>query len=229
MLVIGHRGAAGHEVENTLPSFETAIAQGADMVEMDIRQCETGELVVHHESTLYRTGEHIADLPFQTLQQKAPEIPTLQEALHKINKRVHVNIEIKTQGVAQNLHALLMRITEQYQWDKETFLLSGAEDVYGELEHLHTLQPMFPLGIIYHMRLRYCPVFAHRINPLSIHPDANQLTPEAIKDIRRHKTLLYPFTVNTLEGLREMAQLKVDGVFTDYPDRVRGWLGLTSP
>ena len=35
-LVIGHRGAAAHEPENTLPSLAAGVAAGADLVEFDI-------------------------------------------------------------------------------------------------------------------------------------------------------------------------------------------------
>ena len=54
-LKIGHRGAKGHVAENTLPSFEKAIALGAEAVEFDVHVCATGELVVIHDFTVDRT------------------------------------------------------------------------------------------------------------------------------------------------------------------------------
>ena len=48
MWKIAHRGASGHLLENSLESFNLAIEMGADIIEMDIRQCKTGELVVYH-------------------------------------------------------------------------------------------------------------------------------------------------------------------------------------
>ena len=52
VMVIGHRGAAGHEVENTIPSIDKAISFGVDAVEVDVFLCKSGELVVFHDENL---------------------------------------------------------------------------------------------------------------------------------------------------------------------------------
>ena len=54
MIRIGHRGAMGYEPENTLRSFRKALKLGADMIEMDVRVCGTGEVVAIHDSTVDR-------------------------------------------------------------------------------------------------------------------------------------------------------------------------------
>ncbi|MCB0316192.1 MAG: glycerophosphodiester phosphodiesterase, partial [Calditrichaeota bacterium] len=54
LLCFGHRGAAGHAPENTLTSVETAIALGADWIEIDVYLVD-GELVVFHDARLERT------------------------------------------------------------------------------------------------------------------------------------------------------------------------------
>ena len=41
-LVIGHRGAMGHETENTLASIQKALDLGVDMIEIDVFQIESG-------------------------------------------------------------------------------------------------------------------------------------------------------------------------------------------
>ena len=48
MINIAHRGASGTFTENTIDAFISGISCGADMIEMDIRQCKTKELVVFH-------------------------------------------------------------------------------------------------------------------------------------------------------------------------------------
>ncbi len=56
-LVIGHRGVRRAGVaENTLEAFETAIRDGAEAVELDVRVCASGELVVLHDPTLGRVS-----------------------------------------------------------------------------------------------------------------------------------------------------------------------------
>ena len=59
-LVIGHRGAAAVCAENTMPSFERALALGVDAVEFDVRVTADGVAVVHHDAGTARTcGEQL--------------------------------------------------------------------------------------------------------------------------------------------------------------------------
>jgi len=55
VLRIGHRGAAGHDPENTLAAIQKGIALGVDFVEIDLRRTADGVLVVLHDETVNRT------------------------------------------------------------------------------------------------------------------------------------------------------------------------------
>jgi glycerophosphoryl diester phosphodiesterase len=57
-LVVGHRGVAGHEPENTLRSFRRALEFGVDGIELDVRLSADGELVVFHDATLRRRAPY---------------------------------------------------------------------------------------------------------------------------------------------------------------------------
>src|SRR5688572_4203370 len=48
-IVIGHRGAAGLEVENTIPSFQRALDEGANAIELDFVMTKDGHVVVWHD------------------------------------------------------------------------------------------------------------------------------------------------------------------------------------
>ena len=50
--VLGHRGARHAAPENTLKAFDMAAAEGADGVELDVRLCQSGEVIVLHDPTL---------------------------------------------------------------------------------------------------------------------------------------------------------------------------------
>lgn len=68
--VIGHRGAAAHAPENTLPSFEVALRQGADALELDVHLSADGVPVVIHDPTLDRTTDGrggVAALPLERI------------------------------------------------------------------------------------------------------------------------------------------------------------------
>ena len=123
MLVVGHRGASGRAPENTLVSFEQAIALGVDAIELDVHLSRDGHLVVIHDQNLARTTngqglvhEHsLAEL--QALDAggwfgpsfTGERIPTFEEVLDRIGRRVPLQVEIKgrTDGVTEATIAAL--------------------------------------------------------------------------------------------------------------------------
>src|SRR6476646_6451219 len=86
-LIIGHRGAAGLEPENTLRSFTRALRIGVDAIELDV-YCVDGKLVVIHDDTLERTTNGRGDvmaMSYDALRRldagSGERIPTLDEVL----------------------------------------------------------------------------------------------------------------------------------------------------
>ena len=105
MMIIGHRGAAAIEPENTLLSIERAIDLGVDAVEIDVHLSKDKELVVIHDATVDRTTNGTGPVSGFTAQEikrldagKGQTIPTLQEAVDLINRRVLLLIELKEEG-----------------------------------------------------------------------------------------------------------------------------------
>ena len=115
-LVIAHRGDSAHRPENTLVSFESALAVGADLIEFDIQRTRDGHVVVLHDGTLDRTTDGKGKVFEMTLAEVRavsagfPErfgtkyaeerIPTLAEALKLVRGRTRAMIEIKKESVA---------------------------------------------------------------------------------------------------------------------------------
>lgn len=113
LLVFGHRGARAYAPMNTLPSFELALAQGADGVELDVRLTRDGEMIIMHNETVDETtdGEgHVGDFTLAELKAldagswfnesfKGAQIPTLDEVFEAIGKRTRINVEIKAESL----------------------------------------------------------------------------------------------------------------------------------
>ena len=91
VLAIAHRGDPCHVRENTLASFSSAVAHGADMIELDLRRTGDGVIVVLHDATLSRlwgVDRAVADLDaaaVAAIGQGAERIPTLRDVLHHID------------------------------------------------------------------------------------------------------------------------------------------------
>ena len=113
LLVFGHRGARAYAPMNTLPSFELALAQGADGVELDVRLTRDCEMIIMHNETVDETSDgegRVADFTLAELKAldagswfgeafKGVRVPTLDEVFEAIGRRTRINVEIKAEGL----------------------------------------------------------------------------------------------------------------------------------
>lgn len=117
--VMGHRGCATHYPENTLAAIR-GCAPHVDAVEIDVRRCASGEIVVFHDETVDRltegdgrVDEHaFADLPPVAVDGATEPIPTLAEALDALPDGTGVNVELKHAGMADEVAALLRAVDD---------------------------------------------------------------------------------------------------------------------
>ncbi|MFC1849174.1 glycerophosphodiester phosphodiesterase [candidate division CSSED10-310 bacterium] len=101
-LIIAHRGAAGSEIENTMSAFERAVAEGADMLEMDIHLSAEGVPLVFHDLTLDRLLNQertISEISLRELKNisfnTGETIPLLEEVLDTFGHRIKLDLELK--------------------------------------------------------------------------------------------------------------------------------------
>lgn len=119
MKIIGHRGAAGLALENTLPSIELARLLGVDAIEFDVRKTKDDHLVLSHDADLSRISDSHArirsltlkELRTITLNDGQSQVPTLNEALRACGK-VPVIIELKESECLDQLLDTLDRFPE---------------------------------------------------------------------------------------------------------------------
>ncbi|OTE98543.1 glycerophosphodiester phosphodiesterase [Halorubrum sp. SD612] len=114
--LIGHRGCAGQCPENTVAAIERA-APHVDAVEIDVRRCGSGELVVVHDAELDRlTGAsgRVADADWEALREltvldSGEPIPRLGEALDAAPDGLGINVELKEPETALDALAVARR------------------------------------------------------------------------------------------------------------------------
>jgi glycerophosphoryl diester phosphodiesterase len=223
MLVIGHRGAAGLARENTLEALRAGFEADADMLEFDVRLTKDSILVVHHDFHTLRTygkaslvSQHSLE-ELQKLDATQP-ITTLEEVLGEFLGKVLLNIELKSRGSGVAAANFLKKhyIKKQSDWDNVLFSsFSGSELVAARkvskkanLALLHHENPF--LFLAYHWRIQLTAVGFHRlyINPL------------ALEIAKKAKLFTYAYTVNRPQTALLLAEEGLDGVVTDYPDRI---------
>lgn len=223
MLCIGHRGAKGYLPENTLGSIRKALDLGARYIEIDVYNVE-GHLAVFHDNRFERTtdGEgYIQAKSFaylRTLDAGNGElIPTLAEVCREVNGEACLNIELKGPGTAAPVAKAVTQMVGQ-GWRKSAFLVSSFD--HRQLVEMKKLDPEILLGAL----MCGLPVddakYAQDLGAYSVHPSMEFLDQRFIEDAHARNLKVFAYTVNHREDIDKLYQLGVDGVFTDFPDRV---------
>ncbi len=221
--VIGHRGAMGLEPENTLRSFKKALSLGVDGLEFDVQNIH-GELLVFHDESLERTTNgngkllnHSVEALRQLDAGKGEQIPTLAEVVELIGDQAFINIELKGFDTA-SLVMKLVRMLDRKRFKKEQFIISSY--LFSELSLVHELDPEIRLGVIADEYPTIAQEFADEIDAYSFHPSYSILNQSLVDDAHNNGMKVFVHTVNDLDKIKQSKAMGVDGVFTDYPDRV---------
>jgi glycerophosphoryl diester phosphodiesterase len=217
MLKVGHRGARAYEPENTLRSFKKALELGVDAVELDVRKTKDNEIVVIHDADVKRTanGEGlVSNLTLREIKtlssEKNEKIPTLEEALDFLNKKVKVFIELKEAGIEEQVVSLV----KKKDLLKNIVIVSFLEDA---LKKVKEIDPEIETGLIY----------AKHKNPLKAALELKaqwllafyKFTHTAnVQKAHENGLKVIVWTVNTAGEVAEMVKKGVDGIASDKPD-----------
>lgn len=225
--VIGHRGAMGLEPENTLRSFDKALKLGVNGVEFDVQNIH-GELLVFHDESLERTTNGKGKLLNHSVEAlrkldagKGEQIPTLAEVVELIGDQAFINIELKGLDTA-SLVMDLVKLLDKKRFKKEQFIISSY--LFSELYLVHELDPEIQIGVIADDQPLIALDFADEVDAYSFHPSYSILDDQLVDDAHNAGMKVYVHTVNDLDKIDQARLMKVDGVFTDYPDRVLAYL-----
>ncbi len=225
-LVIGHRGAMGHETENTLASIQKALDLGVDMIEIDVFNVKSGETVVFHDVTVDRLtngGGKIEEYSYFDLRQLTlnggHRIPMLQDVLKLIDNKVRLNIELKGPGTTDRVNFILNYYIKKKGWSLDNFLISSFK--WDELRAMRTKNATIPIAILTEDDPTDAIAIAKELKAEAINPYFKTLTPENKVQIREAGFKIYTWTVNEPEDINAMKTLGIDGIITNYPERIK--------
>jgi glycerophosphoryl diester phosphodiesterase len=219
ILKIGHRGVKGYKAENTLLSFKQAIDLQVDGIELDVHLSLDNELVVIHDETIDRTtnGKGFVH-QFTSLELQKQEIPTLIEVLELVNQNCFTNIELKGNGTAQPVVDLIKLFISEKNWNYNDFLISSFD--WKMLEQVHLLNPNIRIGVLTEESIKEAFAFAKKINAFSIHPNYRLLSKENVVLLQENGFKVYTWTVNEPEDIQKIKSFNVNGIISDFPDRI---------
>lgn len=253
-LVIAHRGGAGLFPENTLHAFEQSWKMGVDVLELDVRETADKKLVVMHDRTVDRTTDGSGQISEMTLEsvkkldagyrfspdggQTFPlrgqkiSVPTLAEVFNALPD-AKFNIEPK-QASPTLIKSLCAQIRERKMTQKVvvgSFNQTGLDDFRRECPEVATsagtsevsqFLTMYKTGL----GASYSPAMQalqipEKIGSLQI------VSKEFIETARRLNLDVHVWTINETADMQRLLETGVDGIMTDYPDRLLKLLNRT--
>lgn len=225
-LLYAHRGANRLAPENTLSAFRIAIEQGADGVELDVRTCASGEVVVSHDAHLGRVGERaawIAMLPWERVRAvrvgESERVPLLDEVIDLVvSAGLRVNVEVK--GDVPDRPATARAVAEvlnrRRSSERDAIVLSSFDPLV--LFVLRRSARGVPCAFLFddeHTGRVRAPLFIRALRPDGVHPNEKLCTPERVRRWRHRGLFVNPWTVNDPQRARWLAGLGVSGIITD--------------
>jgi glycerophosphoryl diester phosphodiesterase len=244
VMVVAHRGFSGAAPENTLAAFSKAIEVGSDMIELDIQLSKDGRIVVMHDEALERTTNGRGKVVDHTLKElkkldagssfgaqfPGERIPTLQEVLDLAKGRVLVNIEIK--NPTHGLYPITELADKALKEVKKAGMLGRV--IFSSfnpvsIEFIRETEPRAWVAFLFHRPWSSLSELTggkeyEVLNLRNIH-----LSKEKIARIRKEGMKVNVYTVNTDEELEHFVKWEVDGIITNYPDRLIRILKEKSP
>ncbi len=233
MLKIAHRGASGNFPENTVCAFRAAIDAGAEMCELDVQLSRDGAIVVIHDETVERTTDgkgEVAELTLEELKRldagakfkggavKGERIPTLDEVFSVTSGKCGLNIELKAGGlehqvaqIMQTRNALADSIVSSFDWEY--------------LKNIQQLHFNIRVGLLAEEKPVDLMMNAVAMRAHSINPRWDMVTSDLCKAAHERGLKVYTWTVDADARMRALIACGVDGIMTNYPERLRKVVG----
>jgi len=231
VLVIAHRGASGHAPENTLAAFRKAVSLGAAFIETDLQLSRDAHFVAIHDATVDRTTSGhgpVHDLTLAELRRldagswfgsefAGERIPTLEEILDFSKKHdVVFYLELKPSGSWGGEHALIGALRESGEIPRAVVI---SFDV-AILESLRKIEPTLMTGVLYEGRIDRPVERAVEIGARQLAVRGDLVTPALLAAARKKDLQVVCWTVNQPAHMRLLIDAGVDGIMSDYPDRL---------
>jgi glycerophosphoryl diester phosphodiesterase len=242
VIVIGHRGASGYAPEHTFASWDLAMELGVDYIEQDLQMTSDGVLVVMHDPTLDRTTSGSGPVIAHTLAEvqqldagswfdakfRNEHVRTLREVFERYGQRANYYIETKNPEEAPGMEERLLQLINEFG------LRAGAVARWQVLiqsfsaESLRKIQRMDPeLPLIQLIEKEHSSDVIQSMLPdirtyaVGIGPSRLSVDRELVDAAHEHGLHVHPYTVNEPAEIQRLTDAGVDGMFSDFPDRVK--------
>lgn len=205
-LLLGHRGARADKSvpENTIASFDLALAQGCDGFEFDVRLTEDGEAVICHDAKT--RGMEIAKCSARLLR-----LPSLREILIRYRQTAFLDIELKVPGLEAITANLLREITPARGFVVSSFIPEV-------IKKMSSLDDRTPLGLICETQSQLKYLRPLPVQYVILHHTLGRT--KSVAEMRSAGRKIFVWTVNQPAAIKRFLRLGLDGIISDHPQRV---------
>ena len=232
-LKIAHRGASGTAPEHTRAAFVRALELGVDMIEMDLQLSRDGYLVVIHDHDLQRTTNGQGPVREHTLEEmkrldagswfdpkfSGETVMTLEDVIDVVGRRAMLNLEIKSPPSDWSNTALKTVAVLSHSGILGTTVISCFE--MQALRKVREISPSARLGILWqHPDWTDAWGWVRELAAWSFHPWAQVVDAAGVREAHRHGLRVLTWTVNELDEIERVVGAGVDGVMSDFPERL---------
>jgi glycerophosphoryl diester phosphodiesterase len=233
--VVAHRGASGHAPENTMAAFRRAVEMGATFIETDLHLTRDARVVAIHDATLDRTtnGHGLVDLmPLVAVREldagtwfrsasaesfAGERVPTLDEVLRFARERdIIFYLELKSDSTWGVEHAVVAALRDTGEAARVVILSFDP----ATLLSVNRLDQTMMTGYLCEIPSNDLVERSVRAGARQIAPRGDLVTPALVKRAHEAGLQVVAWTINEPDQMRRLIEAGVDGIMSDYPDRL---------
>ncbi|WP_002147555.1 glycerophosphodiester phosphodiesterase [Bacillus cereus] len=246
---IAHRGASAYAPEHTIAAYKLGQQLKGDYIEIDLQMTKDGHLVAMHDKTLNRTTNGMGLVKEHTLKEikklnagsffnkKHPnlakkefedaKVPTLEEIIETFGHNANYYIETKSPDEYPGMEEKLLEIINHYQINDKVIIQSFSEE---SLRKIHSLNANIPLVQLLSykqaVQLTASEIEKYKTYCMGLGMNYKYIDAAYVKKIKKYGLEVHPFTVDNEKDMKKLLSWGVDGMFTNYPDRLQSILDL---
>jgi glycerophosphoryl diester phosphodiesterase len=196
-------------------------------MEFDVRAVEH-EAIVFHDRTLTRCAKRFGFIDRQSLQRvrsydvgKGETIPLFSEVLDLIKGKARAQVELKGSGSAVAASRVLKKVLAE-GWQASDFLVSSFDQ--DELSLFRRELPQIPRGLLVYGYPLHLAELIKVFEPISVHLHLDTVSSERVASLQACGLSVFVYTVNETSDIEMVRDMGIDGIFTNFPERVLGVL-----
>jgi len=223
VLRIAHRGASDYAPENTLKAFRKAVELKLDAVEFDVHHTKDGKLVIMHDYKVERTTDCLGSINKCSLKElrkchepNGEPIPTLQETFDILKNKCICKIHIKDHGIVEKV----LEAIRKNHMENSTIITSATVSI---LKKVKKLSPKIKIELGGFKEKRPVEEMIKEVKDIKaeiISPHYSIITKKLVEESHKNGLEVHVWTVDDLKMMKEMKKLGVDGITSNYADKI---------